>query len=613
MLKQLCILIALSLTAFITLTGQFDNGEKPINHFGQIEYLTHAEKLSLEELQKQPPEAWKITTQEQLSFGFDQQHYWFRLPLINVSPSNNPWFFRSKYPLIDTFDLYLFSDTALIEEFHTGDSLPFNQRPLNQPSFVFPLTISNDNEHILYMHVHTSSSLQLSLSLQTESMFWQAISIENAFSAAFYAVLISMIFYNAVIFLIVRERSYLYYVLYLSSFTLFMASIHGWGYKLLWPNSPIIHQLSVVFLIGITIATAALFTSSFLRLKEIRPDLNRIILLMAVISVVTSIISLFLPYALMIRVAAALAFIAAAIAIFSTVQEWLRSRRREVMLFIIAWSTVLIGFLLYSGQKFGLLPVNAFTEHAIEIGAILEALLLALGLADRINSERKARIAAQERMIDVQRKANQELDNKVRERTEELEIMNDQLHTTSVTDSLTQIKNRHYFDNKFPAEYRRAYREKSWLSLLIIDIDHFKKFNDNHGHQAGDEVLKVVASAIQEVVKRPSDAVSRYGGEEFTVLLPNTPKEGAYQVAERIRESIEKIQIAWQEESLSVTLSIGLASCIPPYYQGETTLLKQADDFLYVAKDHGRNQVIYEDNDPTAKEILPSTTGQQTE
>ena len=282
-------------------------------------------------------------------------------------------------------------------------------------------------------------------------------------------------------------------------------------------------------------------------------------------------------------------------------------------MFIIAWTTVLIGFLLYSGQKFGLLPVNAFTEHAIEIGAVLEALLLALGLADRINSERKARIATQERMLEVQLKANQELDNKVRERTEELEIMNDQLHTTSVTDSLTQVKNRHYFDKKFPAEYRRAYREKSWISLLILDIDHFKQFNDNHGHQAGDEVLKVVASAIQDVVKRPSDAVSRYGGEEFTVLLPNTPKEGAYQVAERIREGIEKINIEWQEQELSVTLSIGLASCIPPYYQGETTLLKQADDFLYVAKDHGRNQVIYEDNDPTANETLSSTTGQQTE
>ena len=203
-------------------------------------------------------------------------------------------------------------------------------------------------------------------------------------------------------------------------------------------------------------------------------------------------------------------------------------------------------------------------------------------------------------MLNIQIKANQELDNKVRERTEELEILNDQLQMTSITDSLTQVKNRHYFDKKFPAEYRRAYRDKSWIALLIIDIDYFKLFNDNHGHQAGDIVLQAVAKCLQDVVKRPSDAVSRYGGEEFTVLLPNTPKDGAYQVAERIRQQISELKVPWQQQSLSVTVSIGLACYIPSHHEGEDILLKQADDFLYVAKDHGRNQVIYEDNDPTS-------------
>jgi diguanylate cyclase (GGDEF)-like protein len=600
MLKQIWILIILLGATFAALMGQLANSEDNLRHFDQIEYVSHEEKSSLAEVKNLPPSAWKSAPADNLSLGFDDDHYWFRLPLKNLQASDTPLLFRSKYPLLDTLDLYLFADSTLIQEFHTGDSLPFDQRPLDHPSFVFPLSTTIDAEYVIYMHVHTSSSLQLSLSLQSESEFWKDMATENATSAAFYAVLISMIFYNAVIFLIVRVRSYLYYVLYLSSFTLFMASIHGWAYRLLWPSSPVIHQYSVVFLIGTTVCTAALFTSSFLRLKEIRPDLYRIVMIVTMAGIIQSVLSLFVSYSIMIRVGAALAIFAAAIAMFSTLQEWFRNRRREVMMFIIAWTTVLVGYLLYSGQKFGFLPVNGLTEHAIEIGAVLEALLLALGLADRINSERKARIATQERMIEVQRKANQELDNKVRERTEELEIINDQLHTTSVTDSLTQVKNRHYFDNKLPAEYRRAYREKSWVSLLILDIDHFKNFNDNHGHQAGDEVLRVVAAAVQEIVKRPADAVSRYGGEEFTVLLPNTPKEGAYLVAERIRNHIQGLRIEWQDEILNVTLSIGLASCIPVYYEGEATLVKQADDFLYVAKDNGRNQVVYEDNDPTA-------------
>lgn len=598
MVKQFTLLFILLAVSVASFTAQMANRANQ-DHFDQIEYFSHDEEMTLEQAMALEPTIWQQTTLAQTSFGFDNQHYWLRFNLNNTPASASPWFLRSNYPLLDNLDVYLLSEGQLVEAFHTGDNFPFAQRPIAQASFVFPLHIKHSESHSVYLHVQTSSSLQLALSLASESDFWQQMAYENAASAAFYAILISMIFYNTVIFFIVRERSYLFYVLYLSSFTLFMASIHGWAYQLLWPNNPKIHQLSVVFLIGVTIYFAAFFTSHFLRLKEIRPDLERLVKVLAFVSLASSMCSLLFAYEIMIRINAALAIIAAAIAMFATWQEWLRSHSREVLMFIIAWSTLLVGFLLYSGQKFGFLPINAFTEHAIEIGAIMEALLLALGLATKINSERKARIETQQRMLEIQLKANQELDKKVRERTEELELMNDQLQHASVTDSLTQVKNRHYFDKKLPAEYRRAFREKAWLSLLIIDIDHFKKFNDQHGHQAGDKVLQEVASAIQDVVQRPSDAVSRYGGEEFIVLLPNTPKEGAALVAERIRKTVQGLNFQWQQENLSVTISIGLASCIPAYYEGESTLFKQADDYLYVAKDNGRNQVVHQDNDPS--------------
>jgi diguanylate cyclase (GGDEF)-like protein len=603
MLKPLGFILILLCISGIGFTSQLvdnadvnDNGQ---SYFGMAAYISHDEILSLDEVRQQDESVWNEIDITEASFGFNQLNFWFRIPLKNIHRSSTPWFLRSNYPLLDKIDVYLLADNNVVQEFHSGDSLPFSQRPVKQPTFVFPLEIHTEQEYSLYLHVQTTSSVQLALSLQTESNFWQTIATENAASAAFYAILISMLLYNSVIFFIVRARSYLYYVFYIATFTLFMASIHGWGYQLLWPNSPKTHELSVVFLIGPLIIFGALFSATFLKLAVIRPSLNRLIFLLVWIAGVYSIAALLLPYAIMIRIGAALAIIAAAVAMFSTLQEWLRSKSREVMMFIIAWTTVLVGFLLYSGQKFGLLPINTLTEHAIEIGAVLEVLLLALGLADRINSERKTRLETQRRLLNVQIKANLELDNKVRERTEELELLNDNLHIASITDSLTQVKNRHYFDKKLPGEYRRAYREKSWISLLIIDIDHFKLFNDNYGHQAGDTVLQTVASTIQDIVKRPSDAVSRYGGEEFTVLLPNTPQEGAYQVAEKIRKKIEALEVEWQGQSLSVTASFGLACCIPSHHEAESTLLKQADDFLYVAKEHGRNRVIYADNDPT--------------
>ena len=600
MLKQLGFILILLSASFFGFTSQFIHNEPQPSYFGLAKYFSHDDVLSLDEVRQQEESIWNDINLKDASFGFNERHFWFKIPIQNIHDANTQWFLRSNYPLLDNIDVYLLADNQVVQEFHSGDTLPFAQRPIQQPTFVFPLNLHTDQEYSIYLHVQTTSSLQLALSLQTESHFWQNAATENAISAAFYAILLSMLFYNSVIFFIVRAHTYLYYVLYIASFTLFMASIHGWGYQLLWPNSPRIHELSVVFLIGPTIIFAALFSSTFLKLATIRPGLNRLILLFIWITLIYSLAALILPYAIMIRIGAALAIMAAAISISTTLQEWLRTKSREIMLFIIAWTTVLVGFLLYGGQKFGLLPINALTEHAIEIGAILEVLLLALGLADRINNERKKRLVAQQKMLDIQIKANQELDNKVRERTEELELLNDHLQTASITDSLTQVKNRHYFDRKFPSEYRRAYRDKSNIALLIIDIDHFKSFNDNYGHQAGDVVLQAVAKSIKDVMQRSSDAVSRYGGEEFTVLLPSTPQEGAYQVAEKIRQSIADLQVEWQENTFSVTISIGLASVIPSHYEGEDMLLKQADDFLYVAKDHGRNQVVYEDNDPSA-------------
>jgi diguanylate cyclase (GGDEF)-like protein len=600
MLKQLIFFLILISVSFTGFTNELVNSEDKTSYFGMAEYFSHNEVLSLEEVRQQDNSIWNSINIKDASFGFDQRHFWFKIPLQNIHSSDNPWFLRSNYPLLDEIDVYLIANNEVIQKFHSGDKFPFMQRPIKLPTFVFPLKIDTDQEYSLYLHVQTTSSLQLALSLQKESNFWQTLAFENATSAAFYAILLSMLIYNTVIFFIVRARSYLYYILYLASFIVFMASIHGWAYKFLWPDSPMIHELSVAFAIGLNIIFVALFCSSFLKLATLRPSLNKIILLFVWIAAVYCIAVLIFPYAIMIRLGAGLIIIVAAIGLLSTAQEWFRSGSREVMTFVLAWITMLIGVSLYSGQKLGFLPINTLTEHAIEIGAVIEVLLVAVGLADRINTERKARIETQQQMLEIQITANQELDNKVRERTEELEILNNHLQTTAITDSLTQVNNRHYFDKKLPTEYRRAYRDKSWIALLILDIDHFKSFNDHHGHQAGDIVLQAVAESIKEVVKRPSDAVTRYGGEEFTVLLPNTPVEGAYKVAERVRKEIAALKIDWQQQSLSVTVSIGVACFIPAHHEGESILLKQADDFLYVAKDNGRNQVVYEGNDPSA-------------
>jgi diguanylate cyclase (GGDEF)-like protein len=179
--------------------------------------------------------------------------------------------------------------------------------------------------------------------------------------------------------------------------------------------------------------------------------------------------------------------------------------------------------------------------------------------------------------------------------TRKLDEANRELKRLSSVDGLTSIANRRRFDEKLLHEWRHCSRMALPLSLLIIDVDSFKLFNDHYGHQFGDECLKAVARVLGQNTHRPDDLVARYGGEEFGVVLPDTMLEGAQVVAEAMRAGVEALSIghSWSPVSTVVTISIGLATIIPPRASegGISALIKAADDALYQAKDGGRNQV----------------------
>ncbi len=163
----------------------------------------------------------------------------------------------------------------------------------------------------------------------------------------------------------------------------------------------------------------------------------------------------------------------------------------------------------------------------------------------------------------------------------------------SLIDPLTGIPNRRSFDNQLASEWARAARVDSVLSLLMLDIDHFKRFNDLYGHQQGDVVLKTVANAVRNTARRPGDFVVRWGGEEFAVLLTGTGMEGALVVAEEIRSNIELTTVPGisRTERLGVTISIGVSSATPSAGITVTEFVQQADKALYMAKARGRNRV----------------------
>jgi len=187
---------------------------------------------------------------------------------------------------------------------------------------------------------------------------------------------------------------------------------------------------------------------------------------------------------------------------------------------------------------------------------------------------------------------------RIAEMRQKLKKANFKLRKMATRDGLTDIANRRYFDEVLAKEIKRAVRSQSSLSLAICDIDYFKLYNDNYGHQSGDDCLKYVARTIAKTSKRPGDLVARYGGEEFGVILPETNLEGAIEIVETIRKAVEQLDLTHKYSDVTdhITISGGVATVQPAkgddIKEVTRSLIQAADKSLYLAKKHGRNQVI---------------------
>lgn len=230
----------------------------------------------------------------------------------------------------------------------------------------------------------------------------------------------------------------------------------------------------------------------------------------------------------------------------------------------------------------------------ITLGLRLAAVALMMWAGWRYSSRLKTELAEQVHLRTLVSAANEALEESVKLRTAELMAANSQLEILSTTDGLTGLANRRRFDRYWLEEWQRALRQATPLSVIMIDVDHFKLYNDLYGHAQGDVCLRRVAEVLQASVRRAGELAARYGGEEFVVVMPGVSRQQAYETALGILGGIRDAQIphASSPVATTLTLSLGIATGVPDATDERWHLLKLADDALYAAKGEGRNCAV---------------------
>ncbi|CAN1208719.1 hypothetical protein TUMEXPCC7403_00760 [Tumidithrix helvetica PCC 7403] len=384
---------------------------------------------------------------ERPSYGFTHSAYWMRLHLRNQASAATAWRLEIGYPLIDRITLYLPDERAQqtqnVSESgkqsqkwivkYAGDSYPFAIREVDDRLPVFKIPLASQTEQTIFLRFETTSSLPLHLTLWSLEAFAQHRYHQQFLLGGFYGILLVMSGYNFILFLILKERSYLYYVLFVLSGGAWVATTDGFGLQYLWPEQVWWNNVAIIILAALSAFSVLNFMNAFLQTKIYSPRLRKIIFGVNFLWFLIVIAAVFVSYRPVAQTAVALLAISCVIGMTVGVKSW-QGGYRPARYYLIGYSLVLIGAFSYCLTLFNLIPSNFFTDESLRLGLVFMVFMLSLALGDRINLLKQEKVEAQAEVMREQQEAlrlkdewtatlqqaKDELEHRVVERTKDL-------------------------------------------------------------------------------------------------------------------------------------------------------------------------------------------------
>lgn len=524
------------------------------------------------------------------TFGFQDGAYWFYLPVVNRHPEESRWLLVQEYALSDQIDLYLRYPDGRVEHQASGDHQPFANRFIRYRYPNFRLDLPLDQPVEILVRVQSESSMQVPLVMYTPKAFAELMRDAQFSTGLYYGIVLALLFYNLVLWIMLRDPGYFWYLLHTGAFGLVLFTLNGYGFEYFWPNWPWLADASVPLSICLALIGMQQFSRTFLELKERYPAGNRVSLALIGFFVLLGIASTQLSNSTATPLASK-AVLFGVIWIIVAAVVMLRRGYRPARLFLLAWSLFLLGTAMFTLLAFGLVPRNFWTQNGVQIGSALEMLLLSLALGSRYAGLRNENIR-------IVQEANERLERSVIDRTKQLRTTmaqlgeaNVQLREYSQRDPLTGAYNRRHFREAFEQALDARKDNGKPLALLLLDLDHFKRINDSYGHLAGDDCLHFAARSMEDVVVPRGGLVARFGGEEFVAVLPGADAQDALQIAEAVRLRIQQVPVSTSGHNIRLSASIGVHTVREGHQTTPEDVIRIADEALYRAKDDGRNCV----------------------
>jgi len=500
-----------------------------------------------------------------ISLGLGVEPVWLKIIVKNLSPNEEKYRLSIETPWLDYIDTWLLVDNKMIKHVKGGDAYPFEQRPMPYRFYAFEHAF-NPGLTEIYIRVESKGPMALPIKFTSTQEAIERDIVGSYQYGVLYGIMFALALYNLVLFVFIRQKEYGLYSLYLIGFILNSLSYTGQLFTIFTYDFGAYFQDWVDIFLMITYSVAGLhFARVLLTTKDYAPNLDKFVCRT----------TLFIPLGMFIGFifnqlffSLLLAFILNTCFVILFVVmgiKALKANKPFAVIFLVSSVTaatcITISTLAVAGF---LVPYNDYTFKAIELGMAFEAILLAVILA------RQFRMAQFDKLI---------------------------AETYARTDALTQLNNRRGFQDLAKPILQNIIREKRDVSIVIIDIDFFKQFNDQYGHDVGDRVLKEVGLCISGACRK-GDILARWGGEEFIVFLPETTQQKALLQAERIRVAVEQLDKSIINVPLSITVSLGVAGTENSIFNDAhiemdslESMIIQADRALYMAKQGGKNRV----------------------